>query len=53
MSHIFNYPLVVVTAGEHGFLLPREQIEPTAEETAVGLFAMAKEVLKKYRLKQE
>ena len=37
--------LELTFTGEYGFLLPKEQILPTAEETTAGLFAMAKEVL--------
>ncbi|XP_047735826.1 carboxypeptidase B [Hyalella azteca] len=40
----YSFALELRDRGEHGYLLPRDQIEPTAEETTIGLFAMAQEV---------
>ncbi|KAF2363215.1 Carboxypeptidase activation peptide [Trinorchestia longiramus] len=40
----YSFALELRDRGEHGFLLPRDQIEPTAEETSIGLFAMAQQV---------
>ena len=42
----YSFSLELRDKGQYGFMLPRNQIVPTGEETLTGLLAMANEIKK-------
>lgn len=42
----YAFALELRDRGQHGFMLPVSQIQPTVEETWAGIQGMAREILK-------
>ena len=42
----YSFSLELRDRGQYGFMLPRNQIVPTGEESLTGLLAMANEIKK-------
>ena len=45
----YSYALELRDKGQHGFMLPVNQIQPTVEETWAGINGMALEISKEFR----